>query len=468
MSEKEINKRHRNVAHLWADKRVIRFFRKTFAKTHYKNLRSVYLALCEIDSDFGEGAEIRSFAKTVATYAGMNEGTVRPYLRALQKADIIDYEQQNVDGQFGGTLLLLYEWREDDEERKAEIIQKILSNRMRRTRDPVHGKSRSRETPFAGKPVNGISTPFKNNKLSRYKNPSKEGSNIYLSPDDLSPNDDDDRNEKNKKSKVTPMSSETVAKTFAETFAETFVETKKEDKNTKFLPLASKLADIIRSNKNVKINQAKISSWANEIRKLSETDGVSLARIKDALEWYADNIGGVYVPIIDGGATLRNKFIRLEEAIKRAGGSPSSKNGTTSSILPLPEPSPQKLIKQHFKNNVLRKAFLDSCYKPAKNLFRNNERVAPDRLIEQLLNLHSQIERAQVKNLSKELRTLLPGSIELLSRFISWIETESWITDPDVNVFDVRHGLFSKFRRAEALRDNHERDALTGQSYVRE
>lgn len=80
-------KRKRDVAHLWADKRIMRFFRRNFNKLHYKNLRSVYLALCEIDSDFRETGEITNFTRTVATYAGMNENTVRPYLRALCRAD---------------------------------------------------------------------------------------------------------------------------------------------------------------------------------------------------------------------------------------------------------------------------------------------------------------------------------------------------------------------------------------------
>ena len=106
-------KRHRNVAHLWADKQVIRFFRHNFQnKQHYKNLRSIYLALCEIDSDFGEGVEIRSFSQTVATYAGMDVVTVYPYLKALQKANLIDYWQKNENGVFGQTILKMYKWEE--------------------------------------------------------------------------------------------------------------------------------------------------------------------------------------------------------------------------------------------------------------------------------------------------------------------------------------------------------------------
>ena len=88
-------KRHRSVAHLWADKRVVRLFRKNFSKRDYKNLRSTYLALCEIESDFTEGQQIKGFTKTVATYAGIGEELAFPCLRALRQGGFIDYSQQH-------------------------------------------------------------------------------------------------------------------------------------------------------------------------------------------------------------------------------------------------------------------------------------------------------------------------------------------------------------------------------------
>ena len=153
MKEETLKKRKRDVAHLWADKRVVRFFRKNFDKVDYKNLRSIYLALCEIDSDFNEDAEICGFAKTVATYAGMNEGTVRPYLRALQKAGIIDFEQQNIDGRFGGTTLSLYAWDESEENWMQGKIKAVIQSKMKRTRMPGEiQKNRLAENPYTGKP----------------------------------------------------------------------------------------------------------------------------------------------------------------------------------------------------------------------------------------------------------------------------------------------------------------------------
>ncbi len=114
----------RNVVHLWTDKRILRFFRHNFNGSHYKNLRSVYLALCEIDSDFGEGVQIKGFTKTVATYAGLYVDTIRSYLQALKEAGIANYEQENEGEGFGATKLVLYEWVEDEAD---SLLNKILS-----------------------------------------------------------------------------------------------------------------------------------------------------------------------------------------------------------------------------------------------------------------------------------------------------------------------------------------------------
>ena len=51
-------------------------------------LRSVYLALCEIDSDFA-GKAINSFTKTVGTYAGTSRQVAGRYIRLLEQEGLI-------------------------------------------------------------------------------------------------------------------------------------------------------------------------------------------------------------------------------------------------------------------------------------------------------------------------------------------------------------------------------------------
>lgn len=89
------------------------------------------------------------------------------------------------------------------------------------------------------------------------------------------------------------------------------------ERNKVFLPLAKKLSEIIRSIRNIKHTPDQIRAWTNEIRKLSENNCIEYDRIMKALEWYAQNIGLQYTPVIESGNALRKKFERLEAAIQR-------------------------------------------------------------------------------------------------------------------------------------------------------
>ena len=85
-----------------------------------------------------------------------------------------------------------------------------------------------------------------------------------------------------------------------------------------YLPSAQKLGNIIRTKKNVKHTPAQIKGWAKEIKSLVEKQGVSMDRVDAALDWYEDNIGRDYVPVVESGSSLRQKWIRLEDAMERS------------------------------------------------------------------------------------------------------------------------------------------------------
>ncbi len=231
------------------------------------------------------------------------------------------------------------------------------------------------------------------------------------------------------------------------------------NKNLEFLPLAIKLAGIVQSNKNIKIPQSRVNNWANEIRKLSKIEGVAPARIERALDWYAQNIGGEYIPVIESGSTLRNKFTKLEDAMKRAGISGTSQKNQQEGE------SPKRLIKEHF--NGLAPAFEKDCYLPAKELIPGlkgrEERV---KLTQNLIELYNKIEDAQERHIPKESQHLFPGAMTIINLYIDWIGNNSWIKDKSINLFSMDHLLFNKFRREEARKDNLERDPVTGKSYM--
>ena len=235
----------------------------------------------------------------------------------------------------------------------------------------------------------------------------------------------------------------------------------KQDKNSRYVPLAEKLASIIRKNKRINVTSQRIASWADEIRKLVETDGVSIQRVETALDWYEENIGGQYVPVIESGFSLRSKFIKLEDAMRRAGATPGQPK-TSPTDAPK---DPKKILRRFFRSKDLTHVFYRDCYEPAEALFEGT--VDEGTLAETLLNLYSQIKEKQEQNLSGDLVRLLPGPMELIARYIDWIRDNSWITDIRLDMFDLNHSLFSRFRRDEAKTDNFERDAITGKSYLR-
>lgn len=238
-------------------------------------------------------------------------------------------------------------------------------------------------------------------------------------------------------------------------------EEKMKDKNSRYVPLAEKLAFIIRKNKRINVTPQKIASWANEIRKLVETDGVSIQRVETALDWYEDNIGGQYIPVIESGSSLRSKFIKLEDAMRRAGAVP----GQSKTISTDTPKDPKKILRRFFRSKDLAHVFYRDCYEPAEVLFEGM--VDGGTLAETLLNLYSQIKEKQKQHLKGDLVRLLPGPMELIARYIDWIRDNTWITDIRLDMFDINHSLFSRFRRDEAKTDNFERDAITGKSYLR-
>jgi len=89
------------------------------------------------------------------------------------------------------------------------------------------------------------------------------------------------------------------------------------ERNKQYLPIVRKLSRVIRQAKNIKHTPAQLRSWANEVRQLVERNGISPDRINKALDWYEEHIGGEYVPVVESGKSLREKFIKLEEAMQR-------------------------------------------------------------------------------------------------------------------------------------------------------
>lgn len=101
---------------------------------------------------------------------------------------------------------------------------------------------------------------------------------------------------------------------------------KKESKNISLphFSLARQLSNIVSNHKNIKHTKPQIESWSREIRKLTTMNHIDPERIETALDWYEDHAYEPYIPVIESGSALRNKFLKLENAIQR------SQNAATS------------------------------------------------------------------------------------------------------------------------------------------
>lgn len=210
------------------------------------------------------------------------------------------------------------------------------------------------------------------------------------------------------------------------------------EKNKKYLPYAKRLFRIIRKQLNVQHSRTKILSWCNPIRKLVESDKISIDRVEKVLTWYRSNIGGKYIPVAYGGIAFRGKFSRLEAAMERGIVKGKEEKEKTA------RPRPMQLIRKMRKG--LPQVELDRIvrvFKEARKLISNCDQ---NKLSINVCNLHKWIISARHKaefrtERSSDIGT--PGS--LLMEFIWWLDHQDWISNISENVFKSDSKLFKRF-----------------------
>lgn len=91
----------------------------------------------------------------------------------------------------------------------------------------------------------------------------------------------------------------------------------KKERSVKYVPMAEILSKIISYKKHIKHSPDQIKSWAYSILQMIEDQEIAPKRIKTVLDWYSKNIGLPYVPVVESGMSLKDKFVRLEDAMER-------------------------------------------------------------------------------------------------------------------------------------------------------
>ncbi len=113
-----------------------------------------------------------------------------------------------------------------------------------------------------------------------------------------------------------------------------------EEKNEQYLPYVQRLAQIacsapgvMHSKQKVQLDAARTKQWVNEIRLLCDKDGVTTNELTRVLDWYAEHIGGEFIPEVQSAGALRRKWPNLLAAIERGKSKPWKKPGGVKQLL---------------------------------------------------------------------------------------------------------------------------------------
>lgn len=91
----------------WQEKKIFRFLKTKYEKKTLASRRSVYLALTEIDSDFGCNF-IKNYTKTVSTYAGISRALTSKILKEFKTIGLIQLTiLRDSKGHFTGRIVEL-------------------------------------------------------------------------------------------------------------------------------------------------------------------------------------------------------------------------------------------------------------------------------------------------------------------------------------------------------------------------
>lgn len=213
--------------------------------------------------------------------------------------------------------------------------------------------------------------------------------------------------------------------------------------------LADLVAVVRRERSHQVADDAQRRAWAREIlrllRRLDDPDPAG--RVYRVMRWYLDHhADDRYVPVIESGSSLRDKFNRLEAAMAER------------TPRPEPEESPSDVIRAAVLDPTLARNFEAAIYRPARSLGLGDDLAVARALVTLHLGLREERRAARVPS---DVAALIGGIQELLARYVSWLGDQSWLGRATVKVLDAQHSAFAQFRREEAEHGAHG-DPITG------
>lgn len=113
--------RRKHPSSLQLQMKVLDFFRENFEGTHYKNLRMIYIALCEVAS---RPSRHTNTMIATAKCAGVTDDTARPYIRALRQARLIKIRRNEKGNTV--TVCNMAQWTTKDQNVAVYNICRVL------------------------------------------------------------------------------------------------------------------------------------------------------------------------------------------------------------------------------------------------------------------------------------------------------------------------------------------------------
>jgi len=131
----------RNQPFCWQEKKVLRLLRKKFNKSELVKMKSLYLALTEIDSDFN-GKPIKFYTKTISTYSGLSVKWIPKALQSLKQYEIIEMvEERDNKGHILSRKLIFTPEKLVEKPNSGKTYIRIIPNMPKPTvRKPASGQ----------------------------------------------------------------------------------------------------------------------------------------------------------------------------------------------------------------------------------------------------------------------------------------------------------------------------------------
>ena len=209
------------------------------------------------------------------------------------------------------------------------------------------------------------------------------------------------------------------------------------------------LARVRRERSSQIVEPSQRAAWARRVAQLCRRldDPSPAERVHRAVRWYMDHwADDEFIPRIESGQSLLDKFDRLEAAMARR-----------SALSP--DDTPRDVIRAAVGNGSMLAYFEADILAPARRLNLTSSEVD---LARALVDLYVRIrEDRAAARLSDQLVAQLGGLTDLLRRYVAWVADNDWST-ATLKVLRYDSPSFAHFRREQARLDARERDPITG------